>query len=252
MDNKLIAQIESNLGFSEKKTKIFLALLQLGETNVAEIAQKAKLKRTTVYNILPELVDEGLVASTSSKGRKRYFVTDPRIIVKILESKIENTKSFLPLLTALHSVLIHQPKISLYEGLNGARQIYEDTIYSSGVGDTIFSFSGDIKTNYIPEKDLETYIKARISKNLRSKVILVPSVYTDTLKKNARAELREVKTFSELENIKIPSVDIRIYGNKVVIISYRENFLGIMIESRDISLMCKIIFESLWKSLPAE
>ncbi len=63
MDSKLIAQIKSNLGFSEKKAKIFLALLQLGETNVIEIAQKAKLKRTTVYNILPELVDEGLVAT---------------------------------------------------------------------------------------------------------------------------------------------------------------------------------------------
>ena len=77
MDNKLITQIKNNLGFSEKKAKVFLALLQLGETNVLAIAQKAKLKRTTVYNILPELINEGLVASASTKGRKRYFVTDP-------------------------------------------------------------------------------------------------------------------------------------------------------------------------------
>src|SRR4051812_48391125 len=101
MDNKLIAQIKTNLGFSEKKATVFLALLQLGETNVIEIARNAKLKRTTVYNILPELVEEGLIAVTSIGKHKRYFVTDPRIILKLLESKIENTKLLLPSLTAL-------------------------------------------------------------------------------------------------------------------------------------------------------
>ena len=245
----MITQIKNNLGFSEKKAKVFLALLQLGETNVLAIAQKAKLKRTTVYNILPELINEGLVASASTKGRKRYFVTDPRIIVKLLESKIEETKSFLPLLTALHSVSLHQPKISLHEGENGTRQIYEDTISSLYPGDTIFGFSGDIKTNYILDKDLENYIKARVSKKVRNKVIVAVPEYAEFLRKNSLQELREVKVFTEVENLKAPSVDFKIYGNKIAIISYRENFLGIVIESRDISQMCKIIFEALWSKI---
>lgn len=249
MDIKLVKQIENNLGFSEKKAKVFLALLQLGETNVALIAQKAKLKRTTVYNILPELIDEGLVASTKTKGSKRYFVTDPRIILKILENKIEDTKSLLPLLTALHAVSVHQPKISLYEGYNGAKQIYEDTIQSTYPGDVICGFSGDIKTSYISDKDLETYIKTRVSKKVRNKVIVSAPKYAEFLKINATEELREVKVFTEIEGIKAPSVDFKIYGNKIAIISYRENFLGIVIESRDISQMCKIIFESLWSKI---
>jgi sugar-specific transcriptional regulator TrmB len=248
MDNKLVAQIESDLGFSEKKAKVFLALLQLGETNVIEISLKAKLKRTTVYNILPELINEGLVAVTSISGHKRYFVTDPRIIIKILENKIENTKSLLPLLIALHSVSIHQPKISLYEGENGARQIYEDTL-SIESGDTIYGFIGDMKTTPVPEKDLEIYIQTRVDKKIKNKVIMAPSAYSDFLRKDAQKELREVKIFTGIENLKVPSVDFKIYGNKIAIISYRENFLGIMIESRDISQMCKVIFESLWNKL---
>lgn len=248
MDNKLVSQIENGLGFSEKKAKVFLALLQLGETNVIEIAQKAKLKRTTVYNILPELLDEGLVAVTNIGGRKRYFVTDPRIIVKLLESKIENTKSFLPSLIALHSLSVHQPKISLYEGESGARQIYEDTL-SINSGDTVYGFIGNMETNPVPEKDLELYIKMRIKNKIRNKVIMAPSAYADFLKKEMREELREVKIFNESENIKFPSVDIKIYGNKLAIISYRENFLGVVIESKDVSEMCKIVFEALWSRL---
>jgi sugar-specific transcriptional regulator TrmB len=245
MDNKLLKQIEENLGFSNKKASVFLALLQLGETNVIEIAQKAKLKRTTVYNILPELIDEGLVAVSNNKSHKRYFVTDPRILVKVLENKIENTKSFLPLLASLHSISVHQPKISLFEGENGARQIYEDTLTIES-GDTIYGFIGDMKSNPVPEKELATYIKARVDKKLKNKVIMAPTAYAEFLKKNASQELREVKIFPNLEGTKAPSVDFKLYGNKIAIISYRENFLGIVIESKDISQMCKIIFNSLW------
>jgi sugar-specific transcriptional regulator TrmB len=249
MDSKLIKQIENNLGFSEKKAKIFLALLQLGETNVLAIAQKAKLKRTTVYNILPELIEEGLVAATSTKKSKRYFVTDPRIILKILENKVEDTKSLLPMLTALHAVSIHQPKISLYEGENGAKQIYEDVIKSTYPGDIICGFSGDIKTNYVSDKDLNNYIKARMGKKIRNRIIVSSSEYANLLRRNAQEELREVKVFTEIENLKAPSVDLKIYRNKVAIVSYRENFLGIVIESRDINQMCEIIFNSLWSKL---
>lgn len=245
MDNKLLAQIESNLGFSEKKATIFLALLQLGETNVIEIASAAKLKRTTVYNILPELIEEGLVAATKVGKHKRYFVTDPEIIIKILESRIENTKAFLPVLTALHALSVHQPKISLYEGENGARQIYEDTLTINS-GDIIYGFIGDVSVDEVPDKDLAMYIKTRVDKKIRNQVIMAPSTYADFLKKDAEKELREVKIYSEWGNAQMPSVDFKIYGNKVAIISYRENFLGIMIESRDISRMCKTIFRSLW------
>ena len=140
----------------------------------------------------------------------------------------------------------------MYEGESGIRQIYGDTISSLSQGDTIFGFSGDIKTNYISEKDLEIYIKARIDKRIRNKVILAPSAYADSLKKGAEAQLREVKIFTETKSLNFPSVDIKIYGNKIAIISHRENFLGVLIESKDISQMCKIIFESLWNSLPKE
>ncbi len=248
MDNNLINQIKQNLGFSDKKTAIFLALLQLGEARVAEISAKSKLKRTTVYNILPELINEGLVAKTSTKNSKRYFITDPRIVLQILESRTESTKSLLPLLMSLHTISAHQPKISVYEGEVGARQIYEDTLLTNP-GDTIYGFIGNIDTNPIPKNDLEIYIKNRINNKIKNKIIVAPSAYADFLKIKNKEELREIRTFADSENIKFPSVDIKIYNNKIAIISYRENFLGIMIESKDISQMCKIIFESLWDKL---
>ncbi len=182
MDKSLISQIQNNLGFSEKKASVFLALLQLGETGAVDIARKARLKRTTVYNILPELTDEGLIASTNLGNHKRYFVTDPRILLKILESKLEITKSLIPSLIALHSLSIHQPKISLHEGEAGARQIYEDTL-TIDPGDTIYGFIGDMKENSIPEKDLEVYVRSRINNKIRNKVIMAPTAYADLLKK---------------------------------------------------------------------
>jgi len=43
--------------------------------------------------------------------------------------------------------------------------------------------------------------------------------------------------------------DTEIYANKVALISYRENFLGVIIESKEISQMQRSAFELMWSLL---
>ncbi len=246
MNNEIVKKLKESLGFSDKKVAIFLSVLELGETSATRIAQKAKVKRTTVYNILPELIVEGLVGQTKSVTNKRYFVIDPRIISKLLSQKLEAVNSILPSLLAIQSLSVGQPKIYLIEGESGLRNLYEETITTLNKGDWIYSFAGNIKENYIKDQDLESYIKKRTEKGIRNKIIVTDSSYEEILKKNDLKELREVKRIKTDVNVKIPSVDIKIYGNKIALISYRENFLGVIIESKDISDMAKILFQSFW------
>ena len=50
------ALILKNLGLSEKAAQVYLASLELGEAPVQKLAERAGLKRTTVYYVLEELV----------------------------------------------------------------------------------------------------------------------------------------------------------------------------------------------------
>ena len=75
------------LGFKPKEAQIYLALLELGEASVVQIAKKTGIKRTTVYNILPDFINRGIITSAVRKKRKVYFIEDPRSLKNDLKEK---------------------------------------------------------------------------------------------------------------------------------------------------------------------
>ena len=61
------------IGLSEKQAGIYLAALELGETTVKEIAKKAEIKRTTIYDLLDEMIESGLIKQTIKESRKKFI-----------------------------------------------------------------------------------------------------------------------------------------------------------------------------------
>ena len=50
-------------GLTEKESRVYLALLELGEAGIGEIAKKSAIKRTTLYDVVENLKKSGLVGS---------------------------------------------------------------------------------------------------------------------------------------------------------------------------------------------
>lgn len=237
-----------NLGFSKKKAKIYLAILELGEASVIEIAQKANLKRTTVYNILPELISDGLVKKSVKNKKRFFFIEDPVSLKTSLEEKMNAVEKSLPELKSLQTIIPYKPKITFYEGLGGAKDLYRDTLDSLSPGDTILSFTG--LTDFyelIPKDFSEWYIKERVKRKIRIKIITPKSKAADEWQKNAARELREIKIVNN-SDFKFNG-DTEIYRNKIALISYKENFIGVIIESKEISQMQKMAFDIMWDYL---
>ncbi len=63
---ELRRRLIEDMGFSDKKAETYLCLLKMGEVTASQIAKNAGIKRTTVYNILPELLHDGLIKKYSS------------------------------------------------------------------------------------------------------------------------------------------------------------------------------------------
>lgn len=236
------------IGFSKKKAKIYLAVLELGEASVIEIGKKAELKRTTVYNILPELITEGLVKKSAKGKKKFFFIEDPVSLKTNLEEKMNAFEKSLPELKAMQTIIPYKPRITFYEGLNGAKDLYRDTLDSLLPGDTILSFTG--LTDFyelIPKDFSQWYIKERVKRKIRIKIITQKSKAADEWQKNAARELREIKIVNN-SNFKFDG-DTEIYGNKIALISYKENFMGVIIESKEISQMQRTAFDIMWDYL---
>ena len=127
-----IRQILEQFGLNGRKADVYLAVLEMGSSTVIEIAKKAGIKRTTCYDILTDLIKEGLV-SEIIKGKKRFFIGEsPEKIQKDLQRKESLVSEILPQLKSIHNISGVKPKIRYFEGKEGLMEAYDDALKYSG------------------------------------------------------------------------------------------------------------------------
>jgi len=122
------------IGFKEYESKIFLVLLKGSALSASEIADKANIRRTSVYEILKSFAARGFCNEIETNTILRYEMIDPRVISDKLEkeikqdnqSKIENLKATFNEFELLHksevSNGINNVNIELIRGFNKHRQ----------------------------------------------------------------------------------------------------------------------------------
>ena len=234
------------IGFSQKEVLVYLALLEIGKGTVTQISRKAGINRPTGYHVLAALSLKELVKVSGKEPKQEYVAESPDQIEKLLEEKIKNDEKFIkearkiiPELKSIHNV-IDRPKVFFYEGAEGVKKVYEDTLTSH---EPIRAYASVENMHaglpgYFPE-----YYNRRAGKGISIRAI-VP---------NSEAG-RERKTFDVKEKREIALVpfkdfqfipEINIYDNKVMIASWKEK-LGIIIESNEISDAMKKIYELAW------
>lgn len=240
-----LASLEK-LGLEQKEQQIYLTLLQLEKATANQIALKADIKRPTTYDILARLQKEGFVAETTENDKRLFIATPPDKLNELLDEKKRQLDYDLPLLLSIYNSKTNRPKVAYYEGLEGIRQLYEDTLATLKEGDEILAFVTNDTIKYLKDYAVE-YVRRRAEKG-----IFLRGIYENTpelaahLEKNIE-ELRSAKTvdpgFFPLKN------EINIYANKVIMITYAPEPYGVMIESNEIADTQRSIFEMAWNGI---
>jgi sugar-specific transcriptional regulator TrmB len=229
-----------------KKADVYLAVLELGSGTANEIAKKSEIKRTTCYDVLQDLEKPGLVYETS-KGKKRLFVAeDPEKLRKKISEKEKLLDEMLPELRSFYNIKGTKPKIRFYEGKEGLREVYADTLNYSG---EMLVFASEDVAKILGMNWTNDYLAKRVKKELRVRAIMPKTkiIEQDFVSKDQK-QLRASKL---VDAKKYPfSIEINIYGHqKVALMSSREE-MGIIIEGAEIYNTLKLIFELLWDNLP--
>lgn len=234
-------------GLNGKKADVYLATLELGSSSVIEIAKKAGIKRTTCYDILLDLKNEGLISETS-KGKKRLFVgEDPEKIQRNLKNKERLFSEILPQLQSIHNVRGSKPKIRFYEGKEGLKEVYADTLKYKNQ-ELMGLASYDI-INLLGHEWARGYLQGRIKNNIYARGI-IPG--TEPMMKDFISKDQEQKRMTKvIDPKKYPfTIEINIYGhNKVALMSSKEE-IGLIIEGQEIHNTMKLIFQLVWDLLP--
>ena len=124
--NDYIALLEQ-FGLSDKESALYLALLELGQADVAKIAKKANVKRPTAYVILDTLKEKGFVSPQDGSSRQ-YRAEDPRKILAYEKTKVSQLEKFLPGMLGLASKSEHKPGTRFFSGKDGIKAVYEESL----------------------------------------------------------------------------------------------------------------------------
>lgn len=247
--NKEIQEIKEILiksGFSDNESAVFLALLQLGKGTVSQITRKAGLNRTTGYDILDSLVSKGLVSVSGKEPKQEYLAESPDHLLNILENnekeakkRILEIKKIIPNLKSIHNVM-GRPKVRFYEGTEGLKDVYEDTLTSH---EQIRAYANVNEMHQALIGYFPKYYERRAGKNVSIRAI-IPDSPIGKHRAGKDVEEKRESALVPVEKYNF-SPEINIYDNKVMIASWREK-LGIIIESAEIADAMKKIYELAW------
>ncbi len=238
-----ITQTLSQFGLTPNQVKVYMALLELGEAKAQDIAKKARILRTTTYEVLEQLKEIGLISMYVRHNARMYMAEPPRKLTRILDSKQEAIKEALPELESLYNVGDFKPKIRYYEGLEGYKTVYEDSLTAHSKKISAILSMQDM-LDKLGENYMNNYISKRIAAHIALRVIRIESHEIKSIWQTLKEELRQVRLAPK--NFIFP-LTMLIYDNKTAIMSTRRENFGLIIESREFMQTQKALFDVLWQ-----
>lgn len=231
------------LGFEDNEARVYLAALELGPASMWAIHQKSFIKRTTCYQIFEKFIERGIGAKTEEPKHTIFSVVEPQNLVNMLEYRKNQFKDSLPQFDALMSKSPSKPKITLYEGWEGVRQVHMQGLEGPKGGERLILGTPQLWLAY-PEENA-AYIAERVKLNIRLRMIFPDDEIHYAMLENDEAELRQTRFIDK--SIYNPTIETLIYPHKVAFIasSEREPFATV-IESPTIAEAERQKFEMLW------
>ncbi|MBU2213209.1 hypothetical protein KKC44_02790 [Patescibacteria group bacterium] len=233
-----------SIGLDTKEAKLYIAGLQLGSAPASEYARKTSLNRITAYNYLESLSRRGMFTVVKKQRGKWYTPVAPDQLAFEARKNVQGLDRVMPELRSLQGSEHRKPNVEFYEGWEGVRRVYEDTLTAESEL-LNFANSAIVRTNW--QKYDEEYVAERVKRGIYLRGI-APDDEAGRMVQTKDAQChREIRLVSK-KDFDFNN-EIKIYDNKVAIISFgetKEDMFGVIIESKEVAETQRQIFEMAW------
>lgn len=239
----LEAKVLEDIGFTKNEVSVFLSLLRIGTSTIADITKESGIHRANVYEIIQRLEEKGVVNSVNVSGKKSYKPCNPRNIYDLLMERENKLNKIMPQLVALFESKKEKYDVQFYRGSNGIkvmlREINKHDSYDAfGISSNLSKILGDYYLQWV---------NARLRRNLFSRVI---KTHGDIL---PEPEILGITNYKRIFNVKeVPrefasNTSTWIFGDKVsIILESLSSPVAILVEAKEISRDYKRQFEFMW------
>lgn len=222
------------IGLTNSEIKVYKSLLKYGLASPNTLSILTKIPRPSCYDHLKSLHKLGLVFKTNLSNKIAYGIEDPAKIISILKNNKQNIDLQMTIASsAIKNMRVRYkkfsyPKIKYYEGFEGIKEMYKSTLLSKDKEILAFFF-GEFYPEELNEYILEDYIPSRVNNKINVDLLTDLSFLDNKDKK-------QLRTRTMVKQSKFPKVEINIYDENVLFISFSQNlYTGIKIENKEIS-----------------
>jgi len=227
------------IGLTNIEVKVFVTLLETGESKAGKIIEKSGLQSSSVYNAINSLISKGLVSYIKKSEIKYYKATDPETIVEYIDMKKRDYLKILPLLKEKQNKK-EEEKVEFFKSYKGIKILFIKLLKDSKKGDTYRTFNIEEPEKYeIAGWKVFTSLKEL----MKEKGIKVKGIFSEKTRHKSTKTSRMQKKY--LDSPLLPNTSI--LNDKVAIISWGDIPSGVLIYSEDISKKYVKYFEHMWK-----
>lgn len=237
----------TQLGLSKNEADIYQALLEIGESNVKQIAGAAKVNRRNTYDVLNRLMEKGLVFIVLQGKEHCYQAVNPNKLTEFIDDKKNALNQIMPELKKLTYTKPAVQEIMIYRGLEGWKNAIKDVVM---VGQDLYTIGA--KGAWTDQRLRTTFnLLNREVERKKIKIFLL----CDYEIKVGNKEL--LNNFSNCEYAFLPkgyptSSAIDIFGDRIIIVSYQkiamidESTLFVVIVNQEIADAFRTWFKLMW------
>ncbi len=247
MKNSKLLEILKKIGLEEKEADVYLASLSLGPTTILKLARSCDIKRTTIYGIVENLKQKGLM-SVEQKGLKHIYAPEnPEKLESMLESRQLEFKNSLPEFLGLYKLKGEESVIKYYTGISKMQDIYMDTLKEIRSHQDYLVIANQEKWYNLDPKFAISFTESRAKLNIKTRLLFQDS-------KIAREYKKFQKNYNQISKI-LPdgtplNVDTILLPNKIIVLELTPPYMTVVIENKSIIELHREMFEIIWRGLP--
>ncbi len=234
-------QALEELGLTSNEAKIYFVLSRAGSLTAGELTKNVDLHRSRVYEALDRLMKKGLVKYTVTNKTKYFQAKEPESLIELIAEKKANIEKMLPSLRKMQDHQDNSYAVETYLGIGGVKSVLKETLNVEkydvfGAPQQSIDILGETYWKNYNQRAKENKIKRRMifNEELRSWSKVITKIFPETTIKFLE------KQFDNL-------TETFVFEDKIIIIIWTIQPIGIIIREKSASKAYKQFFELMWK-----
>ncbi len=234
------------VGLTEGESKVYLALLKIGQTTIGNIIKESQVSNSKIYNILDRLNKKGLVGIALRNNVRNFEAKDPSIINELIlkrEEDIRKVKENLPRLQEMYKYAENVQEVEILQGIAGIKSFTEMIFSKLEKGDTFYILGAPKEATDLLGPYFQEWHERRAKNGIKCKVLY-------NMEAEERAKLRKSTNLTEVrmmpKGIITPAL-IDLGKDYVATLLFGEKPLCIVIKNKKIYESYVNYFELMWK-----